>query len=370
MKEERYQFLEAMGHVDERLVFQSDQPWKQNDSGQERTFPAGKAAACAALVIILGTAGIFHQQAEAMFASFTTKIARILRIEEDLAPYAEIINTSQTREGVTVTLEEVILGEDELYASVYLDWDDSVKLEEGMTDPGIGIGGDLKINGEKVAAVSCGNMGDGETEVNHEHLLSFLYGENVLPDEIREIELEIRVFLTTEETDEGIPFIFRFAASGEELQNDTVHVSLDQETKTENGITFHFRELILNKLLSRISGDYDDSLQKMDDAVYLLLGADSRGNQLKYELYSVEGQNIIFESTGALPSMDSQWIELQLYEAELSKLETTEEVDSGETEKEYIDEETEMYVVDSKIYEIDINKFSPVEEKFRVEISS
>ena len=65
---------------------------------------------------------------------------------------------------------------------------------------------------------------------------------------------------------------------------------------------------------------------------YVLVGTDSEGNKLRYEMSGGSDDNLIFESEGTPPSVDSRWVELQLYEAEIPAVEETEISQEGKLE--------------------------------------
>lgn len=409
MRENKYRFLELFGEIDEQLILWSCQPWEGEEAGQRDSvretgdcgslsnmtrlakvnrksaegFRLGRAAACVAMVLILGAAGMFHQQVEAAIGSFTSKIAQILGIGDDLSSYTDTVNTSQTKEGVTVTLEEVILADNQFYAAVHLEWDDSVRLQSGMMNPGVGLGYEPKFNGEELMPVSSGNYSTGELEETHDFVLSYIYEDGVLPEKIHEIEMELRIYLTSEVSDEGIPFTYRFSASREELQKDTLHIPMGQMTETENGGKIYLKELVANKVFSRIEAECNEAFSEgMDEAEYLLLGTDSLGNQLEYEVSGGLGDRIVFESRGELPSADSRWIELQLYELRYRDMEIRQDENMGLAsarlkrqlgdEEEFLENDNagDDFAEDSTVYMRDKEKAVPVGEKFRIYVDS
>lgn len=318
MKNERFRFIELLGNIDDELIYLSCQPWQKAQTRNIMRFHLGKVVACAVLVLVLSIMGIFHQQVEAAIRSFTTKIAEMLGVSGNLAPYTEIIGASQTEEGITVTLEEVILAENQLYIAMHMEWDESVELEPGMQEPDFNCKGEPKINGEEIKTKYGGNTTFEPTENSQSLLATVVYADDSLPDQINEIEIEAVVSGLKDFEDEGISFPFHFSASKEDLEKDTYSTAIDYEIKAEDGVIFYLNRLQFNKIFSRISVSKNKMPEQMPmHKVYRLLGKDSEGNSLRYELSEGEGYSGFFDSEGTLPSANCEWIELQLYEAEI-----------------------------------------------------
>lgn len=317
MKEERYRFLELMGNVEDDMIYQSSQPWHNIENKKTTAIYPGKIAVCFVLVIALCIGGIFHQQVEAAIRNFTTKIAEILGVSGDLTPYTEIIGVSQTKEGVTLTLEEVILAENQLYAVFHMEYEKGMNLGKDIRYLGVDLA-DPKIDGMEIVPVSSGVWMpdyDEESKTLQNILVSYVYDDDSLPYEINEIELEARVFSETDLEDEEIPFTFHFSASREELREDTHSMMVDYEIKADNGAAITLHKIQLNKVFSRISASPNEIfLQEMMEKGYVLMGTDSQGNSLKYEMSGGSEDNLIFESAGMPPSEDSEWMEIQLYD--------------------------------------------------------
>lgn len=367
MKRERFRFLELLGNIDDELIYRSCQPWEKK-TGNIMGIHAGKIAACAVLVLVLCIAAIFHQQVEAAIRSFSTKIAEMLGVSGNLAPYTEIIGASQTEQGVTVTLEEVILAENRLYIAMHMEWDDSLELEPGVQSPSLNCAYDPRINREEIRTKSSGTelFEPEEKDDSQRVLATFIYADDDFPYQINEIEIEAQVIGVKNFGEEGMPFTFRFSASKEELEKDTYNTAINYEIKAEQGLIFYLNRLQLNKIFSRISVSTNNEPGQMPlYKKYRLLGKDSEGNSLRYK-FSEEGNNRgFFESEETLPSANCQWIELQLYEAELpmsgnaGTAQDTIQVQPG------IEERIDM---ECNVYNVDEIEYVPVGEKVRISL--
>lgn len=369
MKRERFRFIELLGNIDDELIYLSCQPWKKAKTRNIMRFHVGKVVACAVLVLVLCIACIFHQQVEAAIRSFTTKIAEMLGVSANLAPYTEIIGASQTEEGITVTLEEVILAENQLYIALREDWDDSLQLEPGVEVPALNCNGNPIINGEEINARNSGIevYKSGENTDNSQSVLAtFIYADDRLPVQITEIEIEALVTGIKNYGEEGIPFTFQFSASKEELEKDTYSMAIDYEIKAKDGVIFYLNRLQFNKIFSRISVRTNKGPEQMPrNREYRLLGKDSEGNSLQYHLFKSDKIGGSFESEGTLPSANCQWIELQLYEAELPTPEKSKTTKDKVIIQPGIEERIEM---ECSVYIPEELEYVPVGEKVHISL--
>ncbi len=165
----------------------------------------------------------------AAISRFTTMIAEILQISDDLAPYTDVINTTQTKNGISITLNEVILAENSLFASVNLDTEDKY---DGV---GISAGENIKINGrEYVCDSSSVYLRQNLEENDNQYVVEWIYDDGVPLQKKADIETEIVVHKQIDDI-EGETFTFAFSTSKEELQENTVHLRLDQRISLGEG---------------------------------------------------------------------------------------------------------------------------------------
>ncbi len=129
-------------------------------------------------------------------------------------------------------------------------------------------------------------------------------------------------------------FEFDFSIPHEELMKQTVHKKLeDVSVKTEEG-TVKLTDFSMNKLQSIITAEIPEELEEKlyNGNEMMLMGTDSKGNQVQYELRSnsADGKSqwsfktsfwgmYQLDSDGPvllLPDIDSDYLELQLYTRE------------------------------------------------------
>lgn len=83
MKKDEYSFLELFGNIDDEYIVQALQPWKRQ-TRRYMVYHIGRKAVCLAFIVMLGLCLAFHDQVYAAVSRFTTMIAEILQISNDL----------------------------------------------------------------------------------------------------------------------------------------------------------------------------------------------------------------------------------------------------------------------------------------------
>ena len=344
MKKDEYSFLEIFGGIDDEYIVQALQPWKRQ-TGKYMAYHIGKKAACLTIIVMLGFCLAFHDQVYAAISRFTTMIAEILQISNDLAPYTDVINTTQEKNGIAITLNEVVLTDNSLFVSVNLDTEDKY---EGI---GISTGGNIKINGnEHMCDSSKVYLKQNLEENDNQYVLEWIYDDGVpLPKEA-DIKIEIVVHKQIDDI-EGDVFTFAFSASKEELQKNTVHLNLDQKIslgETEAVI----REFSINGITSRLKLECD-KLSTEKEQYYVEI-TDMHGNKSLYSLIKEEEGLFIFQNDENTLSLSSEWLDGQIY-ALPNAVENKDTVNFGTMEGGI-----------SEVFRVDSAKMQPVGQRFRI----
>ena len=344
MKKDEYSFLELFGNIDSEYIYQALQPWK----GQTRRYiisHMGRKAACVALILIMGFGLVFHEQVSAAVSKFASIIAEILQISSDLTPYTDIINTTQEKNGISITLNEVILTENSLLVSINL----NDKEEYGGV--GISAGENVKINGSEYGCDSSTiYQKQSIEENNNQYVVEWIYDDGVPLEEKANIEVEIVVHKHIEDI-EGETFTFAFCASKEELQKNTAYLELDQRISLDEEEAV-IREFSINSVTSSLKLECDKlSLEKNQ---YYVEVTDMQGNKFLYSLVKKEGELFTFQNDGNIPASDSKWLDGQIYALPYDA-ENKDTMDFGIMEGEV-----------SEIFRVDSTKMQPVGQRFRI----
>ena len=348
MKKDEYSFLELFGNIDDEYITQALQPWK----GQTRRFMIyhiGRKAACLAIIVMLGLCLAFHDQVSAAVSRFTTMIAEILQVTDDMTSYTDIINTTQEKNGISVTLNEVVLSENALYASVKLDDVD------GDNNHGISVGENIKIDGKEYECNSSRVYQKKNLEENDkQYVVEWIYDDGVPLKKKANIEITIVVHKKIEDV-EGEPFTFTFVASKEDLQNNVVHLELNQRISLDEKEVI-IKEFSINSVMSILKIEGDEFFS--DKNLYYVEMTDIDENKFFYYLVSNKGKQYIFQTDGDVPSSDSKWLEGQIY-----MLPYNDDINDTVDEKVI---QTEI----SEIFRVDTSDMLPVGKKFKIDIKN
>lgn len=370
----QFDFLDEFGKIDHRFIADAGRPWTKKRISFLQVY--GRRAACILLIIIIGAAAAASPEIQAAIGEFTTKIGQIFGIKDDLTPYARILNTAQTKDGIRVTLKEIILDENKLF--VLISAEDTAEHGEMF----VGTGDFVKVNGQEVCCNGSGiSSGSSLERQSSDYVLEFSFDNKTeIPKENAAIELEMRITRDSADIAEATPFVLKFTATRGELEKSTRRKSLDLTVDGGEGTVFQFTEVSINSVSSRITAKCEAFPEEIRE--FYLKGMDSKGNPVCYRAgeWNADTEEITFEScseTGSgdtvieeedrgvlLPDVDADFVELQLY-AVTPDWYKVNPGDSGGVEDG--DEEDAYEVVESG-YTIDDTTLEAVGEEFVVKL--
>lgn len=303
-------FSEEFGEIDERLVECAGREWEERRYSVFRLY--GRKIACVAMAAALGFAIAGNSRVQAAIKEVATMISRMWGISEDLSPYTDVINQSRKKDGFTVTLKEVILSDKQLYTAVTVNSDSG----EGYLENA----GYVTINGKDYAiSETYDQSGDNGNELGAfrpEHVYTMIF-EDTIPEEISEMELHYRAYRSDADLlnqEKGIRFDFAFSATRGELEKSKISIPLDIVIPLGNGSDMELSQMTLTALDSRIEARITGEGKHASE--YYLEGTDSLGNLVWYYGFVPDEEAFAFEcslQSEALPSLDSEWIELRLF---------------------------------------------------------
>ena len=262
---------------------------KYKKKGHRSVF-AGTACAAIAVLIIGNTA--FADEVHAAAKSIEWQIGNFLGIDKELQDYVTVLNTSQTDKGYTITLNEVILDENELIVS------STIKSEKPIDDRNFMTFADVYVNGRNAS----GSAGGAEKRLDDYTMESVIkYGlENVDTDGKLDFEIHYNQ-MGLEENAVMCNLVFRFTTDGSALAIDTRHVPMDVSYVLPNGTTIKLTEFTSNNLDEKIYFEIPD-ISKMNGVEYdmQLEGKDDLGNKVEFYMSSMNGE----KGTGCFNSSD------------------------------------------------------------------
>ena len=125
----KFDFSNEFGKIDPKYITEAEGEWKGEKPSWTPYFWSRVAAACAIVTLI---SVIFsNPTVQAAIKNLTLSIGETLGLSKGIENYTEILNTSQTDNGITVTLKEVVLDDGVLLAKVHAEKADSKEQKDG-----------------------------------------------------------------------------------------------------------------------------------------------------------------------------------------------------------------------------------------------
>lgn len=209
----------------------------------------------------------------------TSNISSYLGLNKNLDNYSTIINKSISKNGVTISMNDVILNNNELIVSSTIQSSKGDATKEGFHEYS-----KIFINGKRIKSGSTGSSEAIDTST----MASVT--NYILPDIDLSKEIDIKIIysdvLVGGKSIYG-PWIFEFKANGSDLSKDTKRINLDNKFTLDNG-----NELTLTKFTSNAIGQeilYTMKNNNTDDkSVYSikLIGKDNLNNPIEFYLSS------------------------------------------------------------------------------------
>ena len=269
-----------------------------------------KKIAAAAVILCLGVGMLFNNEVYAFVEQVGYKISSIWELR-DVEKYVNVINTSRQDQGFTITLNEVILDNDELIIC------QTVKGDAKMADYTLATGS-LKIDGKRVDA---GGSGGGEMvdEYTLEEIFYYsLSGNQLSLEGSHEIEYsitELSRFSGIERDDIKGDWTFRFTVTGDELRKDTVTADMDDRIALTDGLTVIFDRYSANLVNQKIYFHLEDINEEFGHDMELR-GHDDLGNPVVFYMSQYRMGDGIFKvdtSENGYINQDAKRLELSLY---------------------------------------------------------
>lgn len=376
-------FSEEFGKIDDELVKSAGMEWAGQRFDVFRLYR--HKIACAILIVVLGFAMAGNSGVQAAVKEFTTKIGDILGFAKDLSSYTDVINQTQTQNGISLTLKETIVDDRVLMVSVEADFAENGKK------PSLWINHEkTTINGKNYTP--CRTSVSSEVTVKEETfglgpntVLTEVYDEQIVSAGIVNIHLVIEAGETAplpgQKSDSMAEFVYDFTAAADELATRTVKQNLDISIpvpETVSGV-LSLQKLIMNDLYCQIIASgitWDETFSNQYELK--LKGTDSYGNPVSLLQENFRSENELGFATDfwgdyeagqvideddfqmSVPDKDCSYLDLQLYKRKLQWKETI------------LDEDDEYYLTDSVQVipsEEENYGWEPVGEPFRITIT-
>ncbi len=234
----KFDFSRGFGNIDSKYIYEAEKEWQEKTS---LCIPGfwGRVAVAGA-IITLGSVIFFNPRVQAAIKDIALSIGDTLGLSKGIETYTEVLNTSQRDNGITATLEEVVLDEGMLLAKIHAE----PALPENKTsfDSMAGISIDEEkttINGQKLEVYASGDY----LPYSEEDMLSTDMDEyykkeydNVMETrfytpkdlgENPEVHLVLNAFKDDLEMTSVAEFEFDFTISRTEIMKQTIHKNIE-----------------------------------------------------------------------------------------------------------------------------------------------
>lgn len=244
-----------------------------------------KKAATTAAVLCLGMGMLFNKQGYAFAESISHKISSIWQLH-NVDKYVDVVNTSQQDQGYIVTLNEVIMDNDELIIS------QTIHNGRGL-EKEVWTQGELKVNGEKISDMTSSDEVipvDDYTQIS----IDCVNISDIQLNSYGSYEIEYNIF----GLDNGHDVIngnwtFHFTVTGEELRKDTVELILDDKINLPNGDVVVLEKYSSNPVTQKIYYRMLYNSEYNDEYFIILRGCDDAGVPVKFSRFDYDyGQGV------------------------------------------------------------------------------
>lgn len=259
------------------------------------------AAACLAVCLTAIGMGPMKGEVEAAARFLSYNIQTALGVKKDLSGYENVVNQSVTKEGLTVTLNEVILDKDSLVVSIT---ESGVLKESSPT-------GTLYINGRRMDGGASGGMRNPEgSEKIRESVMEY-----DLVDVDTDGTLDIELELSDIEGNSASVWEFSFTATGSQLSADTREIALDAGFELPDGSRVSLTSMTINDLGQKIYFNLAGRDKSYD---LKLTGEDNLGNPVEFYLSrgTKEGGRLNLDKLSSSLSEEASGITLTPYAVE------------------------------------------------------
>ena len=115
MKKEN-NFLDLMGEIDEKFVYEASLPWEKRNVNLKLKL-AKIAAAGVVIALLIGGLGHPHE-IKAAWGQITSWIQTALGINENVESYIDSVGKTITKNGISITLDEIAADKENLWVAI------------------------------------------------------------------------------------------------------------------------------------------------------------------------------------------------------------------------------------------------------------
>ena len=296
-----WDFLTTFADINDNYIYQASKPWKEN---KIKTFkmPLKKVIACAVIVMIVGL-GLTHQnEVKAAWEKMTSLIGQILGISEDTGEYIKQIQNKIAKNGVTVSLEEVAVDDENLWIA-YSMTDENGNNDVSMSSIEVSVDG-VKLELER----QYSNYNDTDSK-SKDYVARFSLKASSAK---QNFEITIGNFNTKgDQLYIKDKYNFSFTADPKILERDTKEVFIDQFIQLDEKQTATISKAKYNLFSCTLYGTLPDMSENTE---LWIRGKDDVENEISFNLISYRNPELIFELAEPGSARNAKKLTLQLYQ--------------------------------------------------------
>ena len=224
MKKEN-NFLDLMGEIDEKFVYEASLPWKKRNVNLK--FKLAKIAAGVVIALLIGGLGHPHE-INAAWEQITSWIQTALGINENVESYIDSVGKTITKNGISITLDEIAADKENLWVAISDNINASKEKETILLT-------EVEING-KAAQLDGTYALEKKENGTDGQVCHYRVEDTTIKDNTADIKMKVWLFDPTEmdtaDTKDTDDYIFEFSSNWEELEKNTINVNKEEKNRT------------------------------------------------------------------------------------------------------------------------------------------
>ena len=222
MKKEN-NFLDLMGEIDEKFVYEASLPWEKRNVNLKLKL-AKIAAAGVVIALLIGGLGHPHE-IKAAWEQITLWIQTALGINENVESYIDSVGKTITKNGISITLDEIAADKENLWVAISDNINDSKEKETILLT-------EVEING-KAAQLDGTYALEKKENGTDGQVCHYRLEDTTIKDNTADIKMKVWLFDPTEmdtaDTEDTDDYIFEFSSNWEELEKNTINVNVNKD---------------------------------------------------------------------------------------------------------------------------------------------
>ncbi|MEF9992738.1 MAG: DUF4179 domain-containing protein [Romboutsia sp.] len=285
MSNKKYDEIKIPLNIDNSIENGVKQAMSENKTNAKNNHKSIIKAASIAIVGI-GIIGATSFGSSSFANEMLYRITNALGIQKDLEDYTTVVNNAITKDGLTITLNEVVLDGNELVVSTTFDTEK--EFEDGYINENV----DIYIDGEKRGSGYGGgskaiDKNTIESVINHDIGSSIdgdvdikiVYSGVIYNEEGKEIKIKDK-------------FVFEFTTNGDNLKLDTNIINFNQKFELGDNETITLNKFTSNSVGKKIY--YTRDIHNLARYDLKLVGKDDLGNSIEFYMYRARADYGVF----------------------------------------------------------------------------